>query len=109
MVFTTEYKQQAFDVLQHNQYCGKIMEALEKNDTVSYRFLIEVIIDDLELNLRPRILIDWGEALVWNSQVNYWFSLNKLYAEFMDEFINEIPDFNTYVNKEEDESEDSLS
>ena len=92
MKFTTEYKEEVFKVLQFNPQIERVMKALEEEDDLSLRFLFEVVLDELQDQLRPRILQDWGEACVWNSQVNYWFSLNKIYAELMDRIIEEIPD-----------------
>jgi len=92
MQFTKEYKEEVFEVLQFNPYCERVFKALEKEDDLSLRCLFEMILDELEQSLRPRILEDWGEALTWNSRVNYWFSMNKIYAELMDRIIEEIPD-----------------
>ena len=92
MTFNKEYKEEVFSVLQFNPNAEKVMKALEEDDDLTLRFLFEVVLDELEGQLAPRILVDWGEACIWNSQVNYWFSMNKIYAELMDRIIEEIPD-----------------
>ena len=97
MEFKQEYKQKIFEVLQHNQYIENIMKAVEANDLVSTRFYLEVILDELEVNLKPRIIVDDGDRLLWNSIVNYWFQMNYLYSIFMEEYMEEYPEVSTTV------------
>ena len=89
MKFTLEYKQQCFNVFQYSGNYEKISSALENNDDLTFRFLIEDYLDDLERILKPRVLKE-DEHLIWNSQVEQYNRAYKLYSEFMEEVISEI-------------------
>lgn len=103
MEFKQEYKGKVFEALQHNAYIEKIMQALEANDGLAIRFYFEVILDELESNLAPRIIQDDGDRLIWNSIVTYWFTMNSLYSEFMDEYTSEIPDTRVLQTKSDED------
>lgn len=96
MEFKQEYKEKVFETLQHNQYIDKIMSCMESGDSLSIRFYFEAILNELECNLKPRIIQDDGDRLLWNSIVSYWFRMNNIYSEFMDEYTYGISDDEQY-------------
>lgn len=90
MEFQQHFKEEVFKTFQYENNIEKLMDSLEKNDFVAFRFLIEIILDKIDENLKPRIIIDDGDRLVWNSIFNYWLQANRVYADFMDQYLEEL-------------------
>ena len=90
MTFKQEYKNECFRILQHSTNIELIMKTLEENNSLVFRMYLEEYIDELQKNLTPRILTDWGDALIYNSIVNQYYEVNKLYSTFMIEYLQEV-------------------
>lgn len=90
MIFTQEFKNKCFKVLQFSTSIQSIMKALETNDSLQVRYYLEEYLDKLNEQLKPRILEDWGSALIYNSVVSQYKACNALYTEFMDLYSQEI-------------------
>jgi hypothetical protein len=65
------------------------MRALEDNDDVSVRFILEFLIDSQESMLILKE-IDPEDLPVYNGQVRYYKEVQELYSEFMEELTKEL-------------------
>lgn len=90
MRFTTEYKQEAYNILQFNPYVTYCMEALDENDPQKYRIYLDMALDEVEKGLKFRPLEDEGDRLLWNGIVHQYKAIEKLYNEFLDKYTQEI-------------------
>ena len=97
MVFTTDFKQRVYDALQFNPYLLACMEALEDNSSIRFRIALDMAMDDIKEAIKPRILLDDGDRQLWNGIVTQYNNVNKIYAEFMENFLKEMDSVKTKV------------
>lgn len=96
MIFEIQFKQKAFNLLKYDKNIELTMKSLELNNSLQFRFYLETYLDMLQEQLKPKVLQDDGDRLVYNSMVNQYLSVQSLYTEFMDTYIEEI---DTVVSK----------
>lgn len=89
MKFTQEFKKRVYDLLLHETCLSEIMFALEKDDDLTVRLNLELLIDTYQAELKPKIIDDF-ELLEWNDTVVIYYQIYKLYSEFMEMYIQEI-------------------
>ncbi len=82
MKFEESFKEKVYTALQFNGTLEAIMGSLDSNNPVIFRYLIEDYLDELSLQLEPRVLKD-DEHLIWNAQVEQYFRIKDIYSEFM--------------------------
>lgn len=89
--FSLEYKKKCFETLKNSQGIEKIIEYLEKNDELSFRFQLEIILDRILESLEYReILNDSQDIFVWNSIVRHYLDIKALYSEFMESYTTNL-------------------
>lgn len=90
MEFTPEFKLKVYECLKNHPNIKDIMMSLEDGDDLSFRFQLDVVMDSIEIGLKPRILIDVGDMELWNGQVKYYFEVNSIYADLMEMITKEF-------------------
>lgn len=103
MEFTPDFKLRVYEILKNHPNIHDIMKALEENDDLSFRFLLDVVMDTIEVALRPRIIIDVGDMELWNGQVRYWLEVNSIYSELLENINSELDTALTEIIKPNNE------
>ena len=104
MEFTPEFKLKVYECLKNHPNIKDLMTSLEEGDDLSFRFQLDVVMDSIEVGLKPRILVDVGDMELWNGQVRYYFEVNSIYADLMEMITDELDEsLTSVITKKNDE------
>lgn len=100
MEFDIKFKTKCFKAFQHSDSINDLMQSLEANDTVKVRRIIEDYLDNLDRVLKPELLVDDGERIVYNAKVKQFKDVHALYSELIESINIEMDSkIREHVNK----------
>ncbi len=95
MKFDIEFKKKCFEVFQGSSIINELMTNLEADQVHTVRRIIEDYLDDINRILKPEVILDDGERLIYNSKVKHFKRVHAVYSELMESINIELDDISS--------------